>query len=195
MSEAGAPTGAFVPCGRYCDPLFRWLCVHTGPGQEDLAKNRITELGIPAWLPRWRSEGRIRPLFPRYLFVQVDLDAGLWPAIFRQPGVVTILGTRSTRLERPATVPAEVLDILWQQCAADGVIYPPEPAPVDRTTPIPCGTKVQLASGAMIGLTGICLWSDGKRVRLLLEILGRGVAVTVPRATALAVPVAIPEAV
>ena len=97
--------------------------------------------------------------------------------------MVTILGTRSTRLERPASVPASVLDILWRQCAADGVIYPPEPLVADRATPIPCGTTVLLASGAMIGLTGICQWSDGKRVRLLLEILGRGVRVTVPRSS------------
>jgi transcription antitermination factor NusG len=183
MSEAGAPVGAFVPCGRYSDPAFRWLCVHTGAGQEKLAKDHISALGMPAWLPRWRSEGRTRPLFPRYLFVQADPDAGLWPRIFRQPGVVTILGTRSTRLERPASVPASVLDILWRQCAADGVIYPPEPLVADRATPIPCGTTVLLASGAMIGLTGICQWSDGKRVRLLLEILGRGVRVTVPRSS------------
>jgi transcription antitermination factor NusG len=187
MSEAGAPTGAFVPCGRYCDPDFRWLCVHTGAGQEDLAKSHISKLGMPAWLPRHRSDGRIRPLFPRYLFVQADPDAGLWPQIFRQPGVVTILGTRSTRLERPASVPASVLKKLWDQCAPDGVIYPPEPEPVDRTTPIPPGASVLLASGAMVGLTGICQWSDGKRVRLLLEILGRGVPVTADRADVVAV--------
>jgi hypothetical protein len=41
---------------------------------------------------------------------------------------------------------------------------------------------VLLASGAMVGLTGICQWSDAKRVRLLLEILGRTVPMTVPRA-------------
>lgn len=187
MSEAGAPTGAFVPCGRYSDPAFRWVCVHTGAGQENLAQTHITALGLPAWLPRWRSHERVRPLFPRYLFAQVDLNAALWPRIFRQPGVVTILGTRSTRLERPATVPVRVLDLLWRQCAPDGVIYPPEPAPVDRTTPIPPGASVLLASGAMVGLTGMCQWSDGKRVRLLMEILGRGVAVTVPRASVEAV--------
>jgi transcriptional antiterminator RfaH len=182
MSEAGAPVGAFVPCGCRGEPAFQWLCVNTEFGRETLADQELRTLGLCTWLPSHLLRDRIRPLFPRYLFVQADRGAELWRRIYRTRGVVTILGSG-----RPASVPASVLEILWQQCAPNGVIYPPKPVPVDHTTPIPCGSSVLLASGAMIGLTGICQWSDGKRVRLLLEILGRGVAVTVPRASVEAV--------
>jgi len=178
MSEAGAPVGAFVPCGCRSEPSFQWLCVNTEFGRETLADQELRTLGLCTWLPSHLQRGRIRPLFPRYLFVQADRGAELWRRIYRTRGVVTVLGSG-----RPARVPAVVLEVLWRQCAPNGVSYPPEPVPVDRTSLIPPGAAVLIADGVMVGLTGICQWSDGKRVRLLLEILGRGVDVTVPRSS------------
>jgi hypothetical protein len=45
--------------------------------------------------------------------------------------------------------------------------------------PIDPGTCLRLLSGAMEGQEGICEWSDGRRVRLLVHILGRSAPLTV----------------
>jgi hypothetical protein len=45
--------------------------------------------------------------------------------------------------------------------------------------PIDPGTALRMLSGGMEGREGICEWSDGRRVRLLMHILGRPVTVTV----------------
>jgi hypothetical protein len=58
------------------------------------------------------------------------------------------------------------------------VIYPPPPRA--KSKPIDAGSTVRLLTGAY-DLTGICEWSNGRRVRLLVEILGRTVPMTVPR--------------
>lgn len=200
------PRAAVIPSAPL--DLARWYCVRCHPGEDLTADIEIRLAGFELFAPTlWkpataaRRDGasirparpdRIESLFPTYMFVRFKRFSDDWRRIYALTGVDYILGFGPNA---PSAMPDRVIEAVRNLCAPNGCIYPPEPAPVDRTTPIPCGTKVQLASGAMIGLTGICLWSDGKRVRLLLEILGRGVAVTVPRATALAVPVAIPEAV
>jgi transcription antitermination factor NusG len=177
MSEAcAADLGAFVPCGCRRGASFHWLCVRTAFSAEIVADQALRAMGFCTWLPLHLSRERLRPLFPRYLFVQADLGADLWRGIYRCRGVDTILGTR---LERPACVPAAALQALWSLCAADGVMSPeqePHPAAL-----IPEGAAVVLTAGPMTDLRGICRWSNARRVRLLVEIMGRGVAITVPR--------------
>ena len=66
----------------------------------------------------------------------------------------------------------------------NGCLYPPSQrfATDGIAPPIPAGTVLRLTGGAMEGIEGLCEWSDGRRVRLLMTILGRPVAVTADRA-------------
>jgi len=180
--------------------LQRWHCVRSLPGEDLTADIEIRLAGFDLFAPTlWkpatparRDGGCIRParpdrieaLFPTYMFVRFNRFSDPWHRIGHLPGVDYILGTRP---DTPSAMPDRVIEDIQSLCSANGCIYPPPPTDPDHTTPIPPGASVLLASGAMIGLTGICQWSDGKRVRLLLEILGRGVAVTVPRASVEAV--------
>ena len=41
---------------------------------------------------------------------------------------------------------------------------------------------LKLTGGPMEGIEGLCEWSDGRRVRLLMTIFGRSVAVIADRA-------------
>lgn len=186
--EAGAPIGAFVPCGCRCEPSFKWLCVYTEFGAEMLADQELRTQGLCTWYPMHFERERIRSMFPRYLLMQADLADDLWRKAYRTPGVVTVLGTR---YERPSSVPAVVLETLWSQCAPNGVIYPAKPPPPpmpsgDRISVIPPGTPVKLDSGPYAAVfanaSAICRWSSAKRVALLLRTLdGREDQLTVPR--------------
>lgn len=182
--EAGAPIGAFVPCGCRSGPAFQWLCIYTEFGAETLADQELRTQGLCTWYPLHFDRERIRSMFPRYLLMQADLADDLWRKAYRTPGVVTVLGTR---YERPSSVPALVLETLWRQCAPNGVIYPAKPVMLgDRTSRIAPGTPVKLVSGPYAAMfadaRAICRWSPARRVALLLKTLdGRETKLTVPR--------------
>jgi transcription antitermination factor NusG len=132
-------------------------------------------------LPLYLHKHRIKPLFPRYLMAQADLDTSPWRSIYQTHGVVRVLSANGSN--RPAIVPEPVLDELWQSCAPDGVIYPEPPArPPRDLSPIPPGAPVVVETGSLSRRLGVCLWSDERRVRFLMQILGGDRPVTAPRA-------------
>ena len=179
----------------------RWYCVRTGHGAEITADIEIRLAGFelfaptvwkPATKPRRLANGaiqpgkpdRIVPLFPRYLFVRFHRLDDPWRRIRSLPGVETIL---SSTPESPIAVPDAAIEAIRGQCAPNGCIYPPERA-IEGAAPLPVGIAARVTEGPMADLTGICTWSDGKRVRLLLQIMGRAVPVTVPQSTVAAIP-------
>ena len=178
----------------------RWYCVRSYPGADYTADTEIRLAGFEVFRPTvykppqparrdgWyvtpALQARTGSLFPGYMFVRFCRYSARWEPIRELPGVDYILGARP---DTPSPMPERAFDLIRSLCSENGCSYPPPPVDPDRTNPIPAGASVLLASGAMIGLTGICQWSDGKRVRLLMEILGRGVAVTVQRASVEAV--------
>lgn len=56
--------------------------------------------------------------------------------------------------------------------------------------PFAAGTPLRVTAGPFVDHTGICLWSSETRTRLLMQVLGSEVAVTVPRGTVGKVPTA-----
>ena len=67
----------------------RWYVVHTRPHQERRAEANLLRQGYRAWLPQMeRSRRHARrietvrtPLFPGYLFVELDIAREAWCAI------------------------------------------------------------------------------------------------------------------
>jgi transcription antitermination factor NusG len=129
---------------------------------------------------------RIVPLFPRYLFARFNRGQDDWKQIRHLPGVERIIF--STSPEFPAAMPDQAIETIRALCAANDCIYPDNvklrdrKTPVIRPEPLPAGMNARLLHGPLADLTGICEWSDGRRVRLLLSLLGRAVTVTVPQA-------------
>ena len=62
-----------------------------------------------------RGEG---PLFPGYIFVELDLDRSAWRSITGTFGVVQLVSTG----ERPAPVPAGVFEEITARAGSDGLI-------------------------------------------------------------------------
>lgn len=162
--------------------MHRWYVVFSKPRQEAVALENLERQGFVAWLPRLsvtrrhreRWVERIEPLFPRYLFVHVDVG---------ETDVSPIRSTRGcTGLVRidgqPAPIPEPVID--WLRSTAD-----PETGlcGVGRrlAARLQPGDRVRVFSGPFEGAEGLLEAPRGTdRALVLLRILNDSCRVTVP---------------
>src|SRR3989304_7459176 len=85
---------ATVP-GPGADKMPRWYVVHTPPQSEARAKANLERQGYEVYLPRcrkWRRHARradivAAPLFPRYLFLRLDISCDRWRPVLSTFGV------------------------------------------------------------------------------------------------------------
>lgn len=152
-------------CVSYCP---RWYVVQTYWKQERSVAERIENLGfscyLPEHVPEWRAlRGETldrQPLFPKYLFVQFDIDVDPWRRIHHTTGVSHLLGASP---EFPTPIPDEVVDSLLARPEIPSFIRPP-----DLT-----GETLRVEGGPWHAFEGVCSWSKDRRVAVLLELFGR----------------------
>ena len=73
----------------------RWFVAHTHPHAEGKATTHLNRQGFGIYFPRYlkrrrharRIETVAAPLFPRYLFVAIDLNIQRWRSIYSTVGV------------------------------------------------------------------------------------------------------------
>ena len=161
------------------EALNSWYVVHTHPRGEETARRHLMRQGFNAFLPQYLKRRRharrtdwIRaPLFPRYLFVAMDMKMTRWRAISSTVGVSHLV----CHGERPAQVPSGIVAHIQQRLDADGLIE------IEPEVPFHQGDVVRVTSGAMVDQLGLfqCA-TDEDRVILLLDLLGRQVEVKLP---------------
>jgi transcriptional antiterminator RfaH len=159
-----------------------WYVVHTQPSAEAKASWHLRNQGFEIYLPRHQKRRRharrvelvAAPLFPRYLFLAMDLATARWRAVRSTVGVSGLV----MHGERPAAAPAGVVEAI--KAREDGKGFIPIPLEPEFSK----GEKVIILGGALGGLTGLfeCA-TDEERVVLLLDLLGRQLRVAVPIAT------------
>lgn len=185
LDTAGDPPATDrAPCGRY--PA--WYVVRTAHHAERLATIEIGVNGFDVFCPMLRlpesparryTNGAVRParparvvpLFRRYLFARFDRQREPWRTILRMPGVETII---SNAPEKPVPVPQEAIEGLMDLCDEVGVYKPPSPPP----RPLMRGSRLKVLSGPFADHVGFCQMSSGKRVQMLMEIMGQSVTVS-----------------
>jgi transcriptional antiterminator RfaH len=159
--------------------MRRWYVVSTHARAEHKAAWHLANQGFNAYLPQYLKRRRharrvdmVRaPLFPRYLFVELDLERDRWRAVSSTIGVSHVISGGET----PLAVPDGVIDDIRLREDTTGMV------PVAREARFRKGDKIQIVGGAMIDHVGLfeCP-SDQDRVVLLLDLLGRQVRVRVP---------------
>jgi transcriptional antiterminator RfaH len=158
-----------------------WYLVHSKPRQETLALEQLQAQGFQAWLPRLkqlsprrrqRSQGPFvwEPLFPRYVFFRpATPEQSIAPAR-STTGVARLVAFGHV----PALLPhARLLELVqWeqQQHALDA-------AAVLGLQP---GMAVRITDGPLAGLDAMVQMPQQDRVLVLLELLGKSHAVSVP---------------
>ena len=156
-------------------PAPRWYAVQTNPGKDGLAAFQLRRQGFAVFAPRLektiRHARQFRtvtvPLFPGYLFVALCLDHQRWRAINGTLGVRSLVmgGTR------PLPVPDAVIEELQHSTAQSA------DRPHWRS-----GDAVKVVRGPLAGLLGRIERLEGnERVRVLMELIGGEVAVTLGR--------------
>lgn len=159
--------------------MDRWYVVHTQPHAEAKALSHLRNQGFRPYLPRIAKRRRharkveeiAAPLFPRYLFVRLDLAAEQWRAIRSTVGVADLV----IHGDAPAPVPNGVVEAIRAREDERGLVVLGSAADFRR------GDRVTIAEGALEGCVGLFeAATDDERVVVLLELLGREVRVRVP---------------
>ena len=152
--------------------MLSWYAVHSKPRQEEQAQQQLQRQGYATYLPKIRlrkcRRGKwakvVEPLFPRYLFIQVDADEQSLAPVRSTLGVAGLV--RFGHLLRP--VPDAIIDYLKQQEYAGTGLRS------DDTCPHQSGDEVEILEGPFAGLSGIFQTATGEeRALVLLELLGR----------------------
>jgi transcriptional antiterminator RfaH len=153
----------------------RWFLAHTLPKSERRAEMHLRAQGFRPYLPQINKTIRharqfrdVRsPLFPGYIFLVLDLSRDRWLSVRSTVGVANLFTTEG----RPVPVPAGVVE---------GII-----ARSDRnviSAELTKGQSVRIVSGPFANLVGTLERLDAAgRTRVLLEIMGTAVPVTIPR--------------
>lgn len=160
----------------------RWYVVHTQPLNEIRAELNLRRQGFATYLPRYqrtrrharKTETVTRPLFPRYIFVGLDLARDRWRAIQSTFGVSNLVFAGET----PLAMPDGVVDEIRARESGDGFVALGLPAGIGP------GSRVRLIDGIFADSKGVLeRIADDRRVAILLELLGREVRVFVPTAS------------
>jgi transcriptional antiterminator RfaH len=154
----------------------RWYVVQTQVNGEAKAAENLRRQRYEIYLPRYLKPRRharkvdltAKPLFPRYLFVAIDIATQRWRSIQSTAGVSRLV----TNGDDPAALPEGVVRALKAREDSKGFVKL-EAAPA--FTP---GDKVRVLAGAFMDNAGLFNgMADHDRVSILLEMLGRQVRV------------------
>jgi transcriptional antiterminator RfaH len=154
----------------------RWYVAHTQPHAEAKAVAHLNRQGFEIYYPRYLKRRRharkietvAAPLFPRYLFVAVDLEAQRWRSIYSTVGVTRLVCNG----DDPAAVPEAVVAALKSREDAHGFIKI-ESRPAFRP-----GEQVRVLSGAFSSCLGLFEgMAERERIAILLDLLGRKVRI------------------
>lgn len=152
-----------------------WYAAYTRCNHERVVYKLLYQKGIHTFLPQItvpsrRRDRKIlikRPIFPNYLFVELDDIQENWMKTFRTPGLVSICGNG-----RPMPVPDEDIESIRIFIESDRNLYP--------LPYLQVGSRVQIISGPLTGAIGILAKEDRKKRRLVVsvELMGQSVAAT-----------------
>jgi transcriptional antiterminator RfaH len=151
----------------------QWFVVQSRRNSERKAMANLIRQGFevyfPVYLKRRSHAGKIdmiaAPLFPRYLFIAINLDSQPWRSIRSTFGVAHLV----CHGDRPAPLANEIIADLRSREDERGLVR------LGSSTFRP-GEKVRVVGGAFADHFGLFdSIEDGERVAILLDILGRKV--------------------
>jgi transcription elongation factor/antiterminator RfaH len=155
----------------------RWFLAHSLPKSERKAQLHLGAQGFRTYLPQIqktiRHARQLRtvqaPLFPRYLFIILDLERDRWLSVRSTVGISRLF----TQEGRPVPVPAGIVESLIGQ--SDGNLTRLDAGLVK-------GQQVRILSGPFADFVGkLERLDDAGRVQVLLEMMGTAVPITLHR--------------
>jgi transcription antitermination factor NusG len=144
-----------------------WTVAVAMSQREDLVRHHLDRAGFETYVPKIKDGKRSAPLFPGYLMVRVVVR---WYPVRWCPGVLRLLMDG----ERPARLRDAVVDEIKGR-EVRGFVKLPKPPTLQE------GQPVRVITGTFAGRTAIYAGMSGaQRERVLLDLLGQSVTVTMP---------------
>lgn len=144
----------------------KWFLAQSKPNSHAIAERNLTRQGFKTFLPMREETARIRdrfvtklrPLFPGYLFVALDLGAGSWRAVNSTFGITKLVSLGNA----PTPVPCDLVTALMQRCD-----------PQDPGKTLQPGDQVALTHGPFADVMAtIDSIAPDRRVWLLMDVMG-----------------------
>jgi len=160
--------------------MISWCVAYTQPLKESLAKQSLLNMGYEVYAPRFakirrharKVEEILAPLFPRYIFVGMDLEFAQWRSVNGARGVSHLLMSNGLK---PAQVPCKVVDELKHQEISEEIVSVASLELFSR------GDKVRICDGAFRDQVATFSTLDNmSRVHILLDFMGREIKATLP---------------
>lgn len=157
-----------------------WYALSVQPNKERFVEQQLSANGFNVACPRYKkstSHARQRktvskPLFPGYLFVELDLSSQNWRLANWTRGSIGLVKLGS----HPSPLPSDFVE--------DFILYSDAP---HHSRELEFGDRVTAIGGPFDSCVGEVLeLSDNERVKILMSALNRKVVLTLPR-TALVV--------
>ena len=157
-----------------------WVLIYTKPKQEKIANENLQKQGFKTFLPLIAASNKISecnaptPVFPRYLFAQLNLSLENWASIRSTYGVSKIIMFG----EDFTIVPNKIIQLIQDKLNEEG-IYKEEISNKDFKK----GDSLTIKEGRFAGVDAIFLANKSKdRVTLLLKLLKTTVSAEIPKA-------------
>jgi transcriptional antiterminator RfaH len=169
------------PASSLNTPSSRWYVAQTHLHAEGKALQHLRRQGFDVYLPRYLKQRRharridtvAAPLFPRYLFVSIDLTAQRWYSIDSTIGIAKLIRYGDV----PVAVPDAIVEGLRCRENADGFVQ------LERQPRFAPGDKIRISHGAFCDCLGLYETIRGNdRSAILLDLLGRKVRVVLENA-------------
>lgn len=147
-----------------------WYLAQCKPKGEQIALRNLKNQDFLVFLPMQRLtqrkggsfKTRLCPLFPGYIFVSQDPDAGQWRKINNTRGVARLVRLGA----KPTPVPRSIMDQLFGRCDARGVFQ--------QNATLIAGDNATIIHGPFAGtIARIVDVGPNQRLQLLLNIMGQ----------------------
>lgn len=154
----------------------KWFLAQLKPKSYRIAKRNLAQQGFATFLPMIEETRRLRgvfvtqlrPLFPGYIFVALDMRQGGWRSVNSTIGVTRLVSLGP----QPTEVPAGLIQQLQRSCDPSGKLQ--------THAHLAPGDTVTLRRGPFAELVAtIDSLAPDQRVWVLMDIMGAPVRVTV----------------
>lgn len=154
-----------------------WYVLRTKTGHEDRVRSQLeNNIGcLSVLLPKaevmvtrnGRRKKFLKPIFPGYIFVEIELNDNFRYEIKNTPGVINFISSGND------PIPVHENDIKYIMTLVEN-----EKTPIFETT-FEVGDAAQIVSGPFMGASGVISEIDIKRkkIKVAIDILGKQVAI------------------
>ena len=156
---------------------MEWYAVHTHVNKESLSEINLIRQNFITYLPKYKKIIKharkistvVRPLFPRYLFVKLDLVKQRWNLINSTYGVNVLI----TMEEKPVKILDKIINEIKSYDNSDGI------ANILPYASMTLGEEVNIIDGLFSGRKAIFDGlTDDNRIKVLFNLLGKEVTLS-----------------